>query len=65
VKCADGIWFPDGESHLVKMLKGSPRVDGRGTYQLHKLMSAMQHVKHRRCALDVGMHVGLWSMHLV
>jgi FkbM family methyltransferase len=65
VKCADGIWFPANEKHLVEMLKGSPRVDGKGTYQFHKLSAAMRYVKHRRCAIDIGMHVGLWAMHLV
>lgn len=61
---ADGIWFPDEEIHLIKMLKQAPRIDGKGTYQHHKLTAAMQYVKKKRCALDIGMHVGLWAMHL-
>ena len=64
MKCAGGIWFPDDEQHLVKMLKNSQRVNGKGTYQLHKLEAALKQVSNWRCALDVGMHVGLWSMHL-
>lgn len=62
--CADGIWFPDGEVHLVKMLKDSPKIGGKGTYQYHKLEAALRYVKRRRCALDIGAHVGLWAMHL-
>jgi FkbM family methyltransferase len=64
MKCAEGIWFPDEEKHLVDMVKNSPRIDGKGTYQFYKLTAALQHVKHRRCAIDIGMHVGLWAMHL-
>jgi FkbM family methyltransferase len=64
MKCADGIWFPDDERHLIDMLKGSPQVDGKGTYQHHKLTAALKFVNHKRCALDIGMHVGLWAMHL-
>jgi len=65
MKQACGIWFPDDEKHLVDMVSRSPRVDGKGTYQLHKLEAALKFVPKRRLALDVGMHVGLWAMHLV
>lgn len=64
MKCADGVWFPASETHLVKMLGKVPKVNGRGAYQYHKLQAAMGLVKKRRCAIDVGMHVGLWAMHL-
>ena len=64
MKCADGIWFPDGEKHLIEMLKVAPKIDGKGTYQYFKLEAALSYVKQWRCALDVGMHVGLWAMHL-
>lgn len=64
MKIADGIWFPDDERHLVEMLGKSPKLNGKGTYQHHKLLGAMALVKNRRCALDIGMHVGLWAMHL-
>lgn len=65
MKYEEGIWFPDGEDHLVDMVRKSSRIGGRGTYQYHKLEAALQYVRHRRCALDIGMHVGLWAMHLV
>lgn len=61
MKCESGIWFPDREKHLVDMLDTS---GGKGTYQYHKLARALSFVHQRRCAIDVGMHVGLWSMHL-
>jgi len=62
VKCVQGIWFPDSEMHLQTVF--GPQIDGRATYQYHKLAGAMRYVKQRRCAIDVGMHVGLWAMHL-
>lgn len=64
MKCADGIWFPDSEKHLVKMLAKVPKINGKGTYQYHKLDAALKQVRQWRCAIDIGMHVGLWSMHL-
>jgi len=65
MKQVDGIWFPDNEHHLTKMVLAShPKVDGKGTYQYHKLTAALGHVKNKGLAIDVGMHIGLWSMHL-
>ncbi len=39
-------------------------VDGKPTYQYHKLTKAIASVKSFRTAVDVGGHCGLWSMHL-
>ena len=39
-------------------------VGGKLTYQYRKLEYALQHIPIRRCAVDIGAHVGLWSMHL-
>lgn len=62
-----GIWLPDHERHLVEWMqhpKNRREVDGRLTYQYPKFEAAMQWVRNWRCAIDVGAHVGLWSMHL-
>ncbi|HMU15820.1 MAG TPA: FkbM family methyltransferase [Thauera aminoaromatica] len=64
-----GIWLPAAEKHLVDMLVNPEcrrEVDGRLTYQYRKLERAMQFVpeSRRRVAIDIGAHVGLWSMHL-
>jgi FkbM family methyltransferase len=56
-----GIFLPDGEAHLLPYLADAPRVDGKATYQLHKLKLALGYVPRRRLAVDVGAHVGLWS----
>lgn len=66
LKQVGGIWLPEAEQHLVAwMTRRNEVVDGRLSYQHHKLLAAMQHVRHFRRALDVGAHCGLWSMHLV
>lgn len=60
-----GIYLPDGETHLTAwMTKAGELVDGRGTYQVKKLRTALEHVRQFRTAIDVGGHCGLWSMHL-
>ena len=59
------IWFPDGEKHFpFWMQKNGEIVNGKGTYQIKKLREAMKWCKQFRTAVDVGAHVGLWSMHL-
>ena len=40
-------------------------VDGKLSYQWKKQQEAMKWVRNWRTAVDVGAHVGLWSMHLV
>jgi FkbM family methyltransferase len=61
-----GIWLPDGEKHFPEwMSRNGEIVDGKGTYQIKKLRAAMEHCKKFRNAVDVGAHVGLWSMQLI
>jgi len=68
-----GVWLPDREEHLVGMLTpGTKRyveINGRPRYQFHKLgrtLELMQAAGRPLCgALDIGAHVGLWSMTLV
>lgn len=60
-----GVWLPAGEVHLVDwMRKRNQVVDGKLTYQYHKLEAALGWVTHWRTAVDVGAHCGLWSLHL-
>lgn len=60
-----GIYFPDGEKHLPAWMdQAGEIVDGKGTYQIKKLRAAVGACKQRRVAIDVGGHVGLWSMQL-
>lgn len=60
-----GIYLPDGETHLVDMIERMPKVDGRGAYQYHKWTAVQGHVTNRTNAIDVGSHVGLWTIQLV
>jgi len=74
-KFIEGIWFPEHDGHMSGHVKNHSKVgtvtlgDGRrvGTYQKHKLNYAMDMLSanRRRTAVDVGGHIGLWSMHLV
>lgn len=69
-KLVAGIWLPGSEEHFVDMLtRDQSRLirDGIGTYQIRKLDRAMTLVPadRRRVAVDIGAHVGLWSMWLV
>jgi FkbM family methyltransferase len=65
MKECGGIWLPDREQHLVEHMRMvGCVVEGRLTYQYHKLLAGMPYVRQWRTALDVGAHVGLWSMHL-
>lgn len=60
-----GVWLPDGETHLTKwMTDNGEMVDGKGTYQIKKLRTALSHCRDFRTAVDVGAHVGLWAMQL-
>lgn len=59
-----GLALPDGEKHLPEWMTamGVPMRDGLPTYQEHKYVAALRHVRaSRRCAVDVGAHVGQWS----
>lgn len=60
-----GIWLPDGETHLTAWMdKAGEWVDGKGTYQIKKLRAALARCRSFRTAVDVGAHVGMWSMQL-
>jgi FkbM family methyltransferase len=69
-KQVGGVWLPETEDHFEAWMKTSKRartVDGKLTYQYHKLEAALRRCPpaRRRVALDVGAHVGLWAMWLV
>jgi FkbM family methyltransferase len=64
MKIVERIWLPDSDGHFQYHLERGERWHGRGTYQFVKIQLAMAHcpVGRRRAAIDVGAHVGLWSM---
>ena len=69
-KLVGGVWLPESETHFeAMMLRNGKRtrvVDGKHTYQYHKLEAALRHqpADRRRVCLDIGGHVGLWAMWL-
>lgn len=70
-KQVGGVWLPATETHLEDMMvrnpKGVHRIGGIATYQHKKLARCLALLPHdrRRVAVDIGAHVGLWSMWLV
>lgn len=46
------------------MDKAGEVVDGRGSYQIAKLRKALSYCKSFRNAVDVGAHVGMWTMQM-
>ena len=69
-KLEGGVWLPETDTHFIDWMRNSKcarMVDGKRTYQYHKLEAAMRHQpKDRRgVALDIGAHVGLWAMWMV
>lgn len=69
-KLVGGVWLPEEDAHLVEMMLHNPRGtvwrDGKATYQIHKLDACLARIPEdrRRVCLDIGGHVGLWSMWL-
>ena len=68
-KLVGGVWLPDTKTHLEEWMTTSKRareVDGKLTYQYHKIEAALRYQPEtrRRKAIDIGAHVGLWSMWL-
>lgn len=60
-----GVWLPDHETHLVELFAVDPRrIDGRATYQHTKIERALSYVTDFGFAIDVGAHVGLWTLQL-
>lgn len=63
MKQIKGFWLPDREDRLDELLRDSSPGDAR--YQRHKLQGALEHHQgNHGLALDIGAHVGLWSMQL-
>lgn len=60
-----GMMLPDGEQHFQEwMAKSGEVVDGRGTYQIQKFRKAIVHCTSFRNAVDIGAHVGFWTIQM-
>ena len=56
------VVLPAKDTHFADAIQSGPMAYGRGTYQLKKIQPAVAFVKNKGTALDIGAHVGLWSM---
>lgn len=60
-----GMWLPAGERHFPQwMERNGEIVEGRGTYQIRKIRECLKACRSFRTAIDVGGHVGFWSVQL-
>lgn len=68
MKKVEGIWLPDSDTHFKRMMGKEPRrtYHGQsvGCYQYFKIEKVLSLTERRGTALDVGAHVGFWSMWL-
>lgn len=67
MRLVEGVWLPSQDTHLEKIMRGrkSSFRDGKLTYQVRKLDKAMTLQTRFNVCIDIGAHVGLWSMWLV
>lgn len=66
MKQIEGWWLPDADTHFEGHLHAGPRIEGRATYQWRKIEAALAQISssRRSVALDIGAHVGFWSVFL-
>lgn len=68
MKKVSGIWLPDADNHFAYMMTKEPATNYHGvpvgTYQRFKIDATLKLVRDWKCAIDVGAHVGFWSMWL-
>lgn len=68
MKQFNGVWLPDADTHFAYMMGKEIQREccGRmvGTYQYFKIAKALELCESFDTAIDVGGHVGFWSMWL-
>lgn len=62
MKQVKGFWLPDRETRVDELLKDSE--PGVARYQRRKLLAALAFCQDFDTAVDIGAHVGLWSLQL-
>ncbi len=55
-----GIALPDHESEMTGIIRA-----GQGTYQQHKFRAVCNHVRRFDIAVDIGAHVGTWTVQMI
>jgi len=64
IKLVDGYWLPYDEMRLDEVLKDSAAL-GRPAYQHKKFEAALRYCAGRGLAIDVGSHIGMWSLQML
>lgn len=64
LKVVRGIALPGDDQHFADHIEAGPEYHGRGTYQFSKFTRILPYVDRHGVALDVGAHVGLWTLQL-
>lgn len=59
-----GIALPSHDKHFADHIERGPVHNNRGTYQFEKFTRILPYVDKSGIALDIGAHVGLWSIQL-
>ena len=60
-----GMWIPDSDNHFHLYLNNRQnRVNEKGTYHYDRFLKSMEFTKGFDVAVDIGAHIGLWSVHL-
>ena len=50
------FWFPSSDTHF------KDRLNENGYYQEDTFIAGLEYCKQKRCFVDVGAHVGMWSV---
>jgi len=64
MKKIHNYWFPDGETHLPKMLNVNFQKSNIAEYQFLVRSASLEQVKNFRVAIDIGANIGLWARDL-
>lgn len=68
MKNTKGIWLPEADTHFAYMMGKEPLRPYRGqlvgVYQHFKIAQVLEQVSNFGVAVDIGAHVGFWSMWL-
>lgn len=65
MKLSGGMYYPDGEAHMIEWnAKHGVEIMGRVIYQWKKQAAVYARCAQRRTAIDVGAHVGHWSINM-
>ena len=63
MKKIQGMYIPDRDNHFIRYMDQRSEI-GFGTYHYDRLLKSLKYVRDFNCAIDVGAHIGMWSVPL-